>query len=129
MAYRSSTPIKQRASGLRSGTVIKILLASGFFVSAVQAAETKLTGAEMQSILYDKILYGKDAEQIFQKSGVTFYTASGGQSQGNWKVEGEKYCSQWPPNQAWACYDMTQDGNKFTFISKDGNRTEMSTTK
>ncbi len=107
----------------------KILLTSFLIASSAQAAETKLSGAEMQSILYDKILYGKDADQIFQKSGTTFYTAGGSQSQGNWKIEGEKYCSQWPPNQAWACYDITQDGNKISFISKDGIRTEMSITK
>jgi hypothetical protein len=107
----------------------KILLASLLLISSAQAAETKLTGAAMQSIFSDKILYGKDVEQIFQKSGVTFYLSGGSQSQGNWKIDGEKYCSQWPPNEAWACYDMTQDGNKITFISKDGNRTEMSITK
>ncbi len=98
-------------------------------MSTAEAAETKLSGAEMQAILYDKILYGKDVEQIFQKSGVTFYLAGGNQSQGNWKIEAEKYCSQWPPNEAWACYDIVQDGNKITFISKDGNRTEMSIMK
>lgn len=107
----------------------KILLASLFMICAVQAAEMKLDGAEMQSILNDKVLYGKDAEQIFQKSGVTFYSSGGNQSQGNWKIDGEQYCSQWPPNQTWACYDITQDGNKITFVSKDGNRTEMSITK
>ena len=107
----------------------KILLASVLFISSAQAAEVKLSGADMQLIINDKILYGKDVEQIFQKSGVTFYSSGGNQSQGNWKVEGDKYCSQWPPNQAWTCYDITQDGNKITFVSKDGNRTEMSITK
>jgi hypothetical protein len=107
----------------------KILLISLLMISSAHAAERKLSGAEMQVILYDKILHGKDAEQIFQKSGVTFYSAGGNQSQGNWKIDGEKYCSQWPPNEAWACYDMMQDGNKVIFISKDGNRTEMTITK
>jgi hypothetical protein len=107
----------------------KILLASILMICTAQSAETKLSGAEMQTILNDKILYGKDTEQIFQKFGVTFYSAGGNQSQGNWKIDGEKYCSQWPPNQAWACYDIMQDGNKITFISKDGDRTEMSVTK
>ena len=107
----------------------KILLANLFIICTAQAAETKLSGAGMQTILSDKVLYGSDAEQIFQKSGVTFYSAGGNQSQGNWKIDGEKYCSQWPPNQAWACYDITKDGNKITFISKDGSRTEMSITK
>jgi hypothetical protein len=109
--------------------MIRILLASLLMMCAAHAAETKLTSAEMQNILSDKILYGKNVEQIFQKSGVTFYSAGGNQSQGNWKIDGEKYCSQWPPNQAWACYDIMQDGNKITFIAKDGNRTEMSVTK
>ena len=107
----------------------KLLLASFLMTCSAEAIETKLSGAEMQIILSDKILYGKDAEQIFLKSGVTFYASGGGQSQGNWKIESEKYCSQWPPNQSWACYDITQDGNRITFISKDGNRTEMSITK
>lgn len=109
----------------------KILLISVILIIAPGAsvAELKLSGAEIQAILSDKIIYGKDIEQIFQKSGTTFYSSGGGQSQGNWKVEGDQYCSQWPPNQAWACYDMTKDGNKIAFISKDGQRTEMSVTK
>ena len=109
----------------------KILLISLalFMTSGASVAELKLSGAEMQAMLSDKILYAKDVEQIFQKSGTTFYSSGGGQSQGNWKIDGEKYCSQWPPNQAWACYDMTQNGNKVAFISKDGQRTEMSVTK
>ncbi len=107
----------------------RILLASLLLIGTAQAAETKLTGAAMQTILYDKILYAKDTEQIFQKSGVTFYSTGGNQSQGNWKIDGEQYCSQWPPNQAWTCYGMTQDGNKITFISKSGERTEMSVVK
>jgi hypothetical protein len=114
---------------MQCGNMKKILLASLLLISSAHAAETKLTGAEMQAILYDKILYGKDVEQIFQKSGVTFYLSGGNQSQGNWKIEAEKYCSQWPPNEAWACYDMSRDGNKIAFISKDGNRSEMSLTK
>ena len=109
----------------------KILLISFVLLiaSGASAAELKLSGAEIQAILNDKILYAKDIEQIFQKSGVTFYASGGNQSQGNWKIEGDKYCSQWPPNQSWACYDITQDGNKIAFIAKDGKRTEMSVTK
>ena len=107
----------------------RILLASLLMVCSANAAETKLNSAEMQTILSDKILYAKNIEQIFQKSGVTFYSSGGNQSQGSWKIDTNQFCSQWPPNQFWACYDMTQDGNKITFISKIGNRTEMSTTK
>ena len=94
--------------------------------SSASAEEKKLTGPEITAVLTDKILTAKtDTTQIFQKSGVTFYSENGGQSQGFWKVEGDKYCSQWPPNQSWPCYDILQDGTKITFVSESGKRFEM----
>jgi hypothetical protein len=90
------------------------------------AEEKKLNGAEIAAALTDKVLTAKtDTTQIFQKSGVTFFSESGSQSQGFWKVSGDKYCSQWPPNQAWPCYDVLQDGSKITFVSASGSRYEM----
>ncbi len=101
--------------------------------SPVHAAETQLKGPEIFLVLNDKILTtvqnGEPANQIFQKSGTTFYNAGGSQSQGSWKVEGDQYCSVWPPNPNWACYDVAQDGDKVTFVSKSGKRTEMSVSK
>lgn len=96
------------------------------FASSAIADEKKLTGPEITAALTDKVLTAKtDATQIFQKSGVTFYSENGSQSQGSWKVEGDKYCSQWPPNQAWPCYDVLKDGTKITFVSDSGKRFEM----
>ena len=90
------------------------------------AAETKLTGAEITVALSDQVLSGTgDVSQIFQKSGVTFYSQGGSQSQGFWKVSGDQYCSQWPPNEAWPCYDVLRDGSKIVFVSGSGTRTEM----
>ena len=93
------------------------------------AAEVALSGAEISALLNDGVLYGDDngqpADQIFQKNGVTYYNVGSGQSQGKWKVEGNQFCSQWPPNPAWACYDVTRDDRHVFFISRWGERTDM----
>ena len=93
------------------------------------AAEVPLSGAEISALLNDNVLYGESngqpADQIFQKSGVTYYNVGSGQSQGKWKVEDNQFCSQWSPNPAWACYDVTRDERHIFFISKWGERTDM----
>lgn len=95
------------------------------FSSLSMADEKKLNNSEITAVLTDKVLTSaSDATQIFQKSGVTFYSENGSQSQGFWKVEGDKYCSQWPPNTAWPCYDVLQDGDKIIFVSGIGKRYE-----
>lgn len=96
--------------------------------TAAQAEAQKLSGPEITALLSDHTLGGtggdgKAWQQIFQKSGVTYYSAGGAQSQGNWEVRGDQYCSQWPPNQSWACYDMTQEDGTYAFISASGERT------
>jgi hypothetical protein len=95
---------------------------------AAQAEEKKMTGAEIIATLSNHTLGsagdgGKSWQQIFQKSGITYYSAKGAQSQGNWDVRGDQYCSQWPPNQSWTCYDMTVDGGIFAFVSASGDKT------
>jgi hypothetical protein len=101
--------------------------------SPALAAETLLKGPDIFVILNDHVLTttqnGEPADQIFQKNGATFYNAGGSQSQGSWKVEGDQYCSVWPPNPTWACYDVARDGDRVTFISKSGKRTEMFVSK
>lgn len=90
------------------------------------AAEQKLSSAEITAALSDQVLSGENgASQIFQKSGVTYYSQNGGQSQGFWKVADNRYCSQWPPNESWPCYDVLRDGTKIIFVSSSGTRSEM----
>ena len=93
------------------------------------AAEVSLSGTEISALLSDGVLYGDDngqpADQIFQKNGVTYYNVGSGQSQGKWKVEGNQFCSQWPPNENWSCYDVLQDCKNVTFVSKSGKRFPM----
>lgn len=110
---------------MRSLTIIlNLLLAS----SSAWAGEQKLSGTEIQLALNDHTYggvgeEGKSWEQIFQKSGVTFYATGGAQSQGKWEVRGDQYCSQWPPNEAWACYDvMVAENLVIIFVSASGTR-------
>ena len=103
--------------------VLTLICFIAFFIPA-HAESQKLNGAEIMQLLNDKIIYNvpgaSTSEQIFQKSGVTFFSESGNQSQGNWNIQGDKYCSVWPPSQTWVCYDMTRDGNTLNFISPSG---------
>jgi hypothetical protein len=94
-----------------------------------QASETKLSGTEITLLLQDVTLAahedGRRITQIFQRAGVTLYVVDGQQSQGFWRVQGDKYCSQWPPHENWDCYDMTRGGKTIAFISSTGKRYEM----
>ncbi len=104
-----------------------------FFSPDLSIASGNLSGAGIAALLTDATLYGLEngqpTEQVFQKSGATFYSVPNGQSQGSWKIEGNKYCSAWPPNPTWVCYDVINDGAAVTFVSPSGKRTAMSLTK
>jgi hypothetical protein len=108
-------------------------LALLLLVPTASFAGGSLSGAGISALLTDATLYGTDngqpSEQIFQKSGATFYSIPNGQSQGSWKIDGNKYCSAWPPNPMWVCYDVINDGAAVTFVSSSGKKTAMSLTK
>ncbi len=93
------------------------------------ATEVSLSGSEIGALLNDSVLYGESdgqaTDQIFQKNGITYYHVGSGQSQGKWRVEGDQFCSQWPPNPAWACYDVMREDRQIIFISKWGERIDM----
>ena len=89
-----------------------------------QADGAKLTGAEITSTLSEKETVGTDngkaSSQIFRVGGATFYSVGDNQTTGNWKVEGDKYCSVWPPSENWVCYDVFREGSSVTFVSPSG---------
>lgn len=93
----------------------------------------KLSGEAITTLLTDKTLYakinGKDASQLFMKNGATFYSVGGAQTQGEWKIEGDKYCSVWPPNPTWVCYDVLLDETHVTFVSPSGKASGFSSTQ
>ncbi len=65
-----------------------------------------------------------DTTQDFRASGRTLYTYKGRESWGYWRVQGDQYCSQWPPNDLWACYDMERQGVRIRFVGQGGDITE-----
>jgi len=67
--------------------------------------ERALIGAEIAKVLTGAEVIGEGTRQKFYEGGRTLYN-DGRDSWGYWKVEGERYCSQWPPQQGWACYNM-----------------------
>lgn len=70
-----------------------------------------------------KLNYGS-ATQDFRASGRTLYDA-GRPSWGYWAARGNQYCSQWPPADGWACYDveLSGDGNALRFEGESGHVT------
>jgi len=109
--------------------VLSASVAVALMATAAGAEERRLSGAEILEALADHTYRdanaAKKTEQIFQKQGVTYVSQNGGQSQGYWEVRGDQYCSQWPPNEAWACYDVVIETPVLTFVSASGTRYPM----
>ncbi len=111
---------------------VKTLLALFILASSALATSVKLTGPEIGWVLHDTTLYAGgngEIEQVFQSSGQTVYIEQGHYAQGSWFVEGDQYCSRWPPGVSKSCFDVTRDGDTITFISSGGTRYPMRTKK
>jgi hypothetical protein len=91
-----------------------------------QAAELKLSGAEIRTTLAGHVVKGAgnngDWSQDFEARGATTYSQGNSNSPGLWDVRGDQYCSAWPPNKSWSCYDVMLDGTGIAFVGKDGDR-------
>lgn len=113
--------------------MFRIALLLMWLASSPALAENRLNGADIRALLANSSLYGEQhgapVEQIFQASGQTFYLVNGNSSAGSWEVRGDQYCSLWPPNPTWSCYDVTKDGGSVTFIDKSGKPFPMRTTR
>ena len=85
-----------------------------------------LKGEEVRAALAGHVLtYADGATQSFGTQGDTVY--DGGRRQpGNWRIEGDRYCSVWPPSDLWACYGLerSSDGRSLRFTASDGSTTE-----
>lgn len=69
-----------------------------------------LDGPGVAAALTDRTVDYESAWQRFNASGTTLYNA-GVDSWGSWTVRGALYCSRWPPNSAWACFDVDMRGD------------------
>lgn len=83
-------------------------------------------GFESDAALRDFLIahpleYETGAFQQFNASGRTLYRTAE-TSWGYWRIEAGQYCSQWPPSDAWDCYDVSQDGaGQVRFVDAWGN--------
>ncbi len=85
--------------------------------SPVAAEEWRpMNGDEIREALLAQTVDYTNAWQEFRATGQTLYNA-GADSWGTWDVRGNRYCSQWPPNSAWDCYDvdLNADGSAVRF--------------
>jgi hypothetical protein len=120
-----STGFRRFDGGMK---MISSLLAFALLVGMAKAAEMKISGPEIEKLLIEKsYLQIKPQtqytiEQIFLKGGITHFIVDGDAQTGMWKVEGDKYCSAWPPSKNWDCYDILLDGSKVIFLSAQGAR-------
>ena len=88
-----------------------------------EAPWVPMSGAEIAEALTERTLKYKTATQTFYASGRTLYD-TGHPSWGYWRVEGDRYCSMWPPSDLWACYAMDRQGARLRFVGERDDLTE-----
>lgn len=91
--------------------------------SPLSAKERKLSDAEIEALLPTIIVLGEDTRQTFSAGGATTYSDRGRDSYGSWAARGYRYCSQWPPANGWACYDVLVENDTLIWVGDSGNRT------
>lgn len=83
-----------------------------------------LDGAAITAALQARVLrYEDGTTQNFFQDGRTLYEAGSGESWGKWWVEGDRYCSSWPPSDHPACYGVEAQGLDIRFTGAGGDVT------
>ncbi|MEP1585278.1 MAG: hypothetical protein ABJR46_13775 [Tateyamaria sp.] len=95
-----------------------------FAPSGALADWIALKGPEISQALTGRTLAYEKAQQDFRASGKTLYVFGGRDSWGNWRVQDDQYCSQWPPQDLWACYGLERQGDALRFVGEAGDVTE-----
>ena len=89
-----------------------------------QAEEWRaLDGGAIKAALEGRSLNYGDASQNFDVGGLTVYFADE-PTTGQWRVDGNQYCSQWPPSDRWDCYGVEAKEGALRFIGADGSVTQ-----
>ena len=83
-----------------------------------------MTGAEIGAALEGRVLRYDNATQDFRASGKTLSATNGRDGRGNWRVEGDRFCSQWPPADLWACCDTDRQGDILRFVGQRDDITQ-----
>ena len=85
-----------------------------------------LTGDQVKSALSARVLgYEGGQTQDFHADGGTLYEGDGRSQSGQWRVEGDRFCSVWPPSDRWSCYGVEREaaGLDLRFVAKGGSVT------
>lgn len=105
----------------------KLLVVGLIWLGVSACADTaewkSMNGTQITAALTGHKVQYDTAWQDFRATGRTLYNA-GRDSWGYWRVTNDQYCSMWPPQDLWACYDMTRQGNRLRFIGQGGDITE-----
>ena len=80
-----------------------------------------LTGVAIQGALQQhQVLWDDGSAQVFISGGVTYFI-HGWLNEGRWRASEDGYCSQWPPNMDWVCYDVQAgSGGRVRFLGPEG---------
>ena len=104
------------------GWTMLLCLAGAAGIPGAALAETwvKQDAAGIHAALDGAVLaYGDGTSQAFHADGTTLTTGDHA-STGAWRVTGDQYCSQWPPSDSWACYDLELNGTVVRFTAASG---------
>ncbi len=104
-------------------TLARLSLPLILLAAPLSAEERKLTGAEIDALLPTIVALGDVTRQTFSARGATTYMDRGRDSYGSWAARGDQYCSQWPPANGWACYDVFVEGETLIWVGDSGHRT------
>ena len=74
--------------------------------AAAAADERRLSGEEIAVLLPDITATTETTQQDFASDGGTAFKDAHRTSNGRWRVQGDFYCSTWPPSDAWRCYEV-----------------------
>ncbi|MEN0087795.1 MAG: hypothetical protein AAF737_05090 [Pseudomonadota bacterium] len=100
-----------------------LLLLFAFSTSAF--AQEQLTGPEIETALSGNTTIatgttGTPWRQFFAGDGTTrYYSGSQPASLGEWRVQGDEYCSLWPPARTWDCYTVLRSDQIIIWL-RDG---------
>ncbi|MEM1299155.1 MAG: hypothetical protein AAGH68_07715 [Pseudomonadota bacterium] len=101
----------------------RILAMLALSATPALADNARLTGSEIEALLTTITAHGtaKETRQKFWTDGRTEYEERGHYSYGRWWVDGDKYCSVWPPSEGVSCYAVHRNGDLLTWIGRVGD--------
>ena len=92
----------------RSNDAVRYGLTDGISPDEIEAEDGAVVdpGLIPVALTFSRFQFEDGATQVFNSDGTTTYTEHGRPSEGSWYVEGQLFCSFWPPSYT-GCYQVT----------------------